>query len=86
MKKILFVTAVWCPACLLMRPRYQNWIKNETGWSLEELDFDENPVMVKQLNIGSTLPVAIVYDQHAEIKRIVGEVSEKELGIIFTSL
>jgi thiol-disulfide isomerase/thioredoxin len=86
MKKILFVTAVWCPTCLVMRPRYQNLVHNQPGWSLEELDFDENPVMIKQLNVGTTLPVAIVYEQQDEIRRIIGEVSAKELGIMFTSL
>jgi thiol-disulfide isomerase/thioredoxin len=86
MKKIIFVTAVWCPACLIMRPRYQDLARNQANWSLEELDFDENPVMIKQLNVGNTLPVAIVYEGQTELKRIVGEISEKELGIILTSL
>lgn len=79
MKKIILFTAIWCPSCLIMRPRYQALV-TAFDYRLEEVDFDDNSHLVKAYNIGKTLPVAIIIDdQLQEIKRIIGEVSPKKL-------
>ena len=77
MKKILLMTAVWCPSCLIMRPRYQAFVQKHPEFSFEEVDFDDNPTLVKKLGVGKTLPVAIVYAGEREVTRIIGEHSPK---------
>jgi len=70
-----------------MRPRYKELIKDNLLVNLEEIDFDDNPQLVKQYAIGDVLPVAIIFsDDGQEIKRIVGEVTSKKLHIIWSSL
>ena len=62
-----------------MRPRYQVLV-TELEYQLDEVDFDDNPDLVKAYKIGKTLPVAIIFDEKLqEIKRIIGEVSNKKL-------
>lgn len=87
MKKILLITAVWCPSCLIMRPRYQTLTREFDKISLEEIDFDENPSLIKQHHIGHVLPTAIIFDETGqELTRFIGEVSMKKLLETFSSL
>jgi len=80
MKKIILITALWCPSCLIMRPRYQTLVSSRDDLIMEEFDYDENPQLIKEKKIGSTLPVAIIYDEQGiEISRFVGEFSLKKL-------
>lgn len=80
MNKIILVTALWCPSCLIMRPRYQTVVSSRANLTMEEFDYDENPQIVKSKKISSTLPVAIIYDEQGrEILRLVGEISLKKL-------
>jgi len=87
MKKIMLFTAVWCPSCLIMRPRYQTIVREHPDIQLEEYDFDESPALIKQCAVGKTLPVAILFDsQKKEIDRYVGEISLKKLLDTFKSI
>jgi len=79
MRQIVLITAVWCPSCLIMRPRYQDYVKRHPGWQFTEIDFDESPNIVKQYGVGKTLPAAIVVSEGKELARVVGEQSVKEL-------
>ncbi len=80
MKKILLITAVWCPSCLIMRPRYQTLTREFDKISLEEIDFDENPSLIKQHHIGHVLPTAIIFDETGQERtRLIGEVPMKKL-------
>jgi len=81
MKKIILITALWCPSCLIMRPRYQTLVSSRDDLIMEEFDYDENPQLIKEKKIGSTLPVAIIYDEQGiEISRFIGEISLKKLA------
>ncbi len=81
MKKIILITALWCPSCLIMRPRYQTIVSSHDDLTIEEFDYDENPQLIKEKKIGSTLPVAIIYDEQGiEISRFIGEISLKKLA------
>ena len=80
--RLLLVSAIWCPSCIIMRPRYLEIAKNNK-LNIQELDFDDDEKQVDELNIGSTLPVLIVYQDDKEICRITGEKSKKELEGIF---
>ena len=70
--KILRLSAIWCPACLIMRPIYDK-IATDLNLETEELDYDMDEEAVAKLNVGSILPVAIIYDNNQELLRICGE-------------
>lgn len=71
--KLIRISAVWCPACLIMRSRLDKL--NTLFPSLEtiEYDYDLDEEIVSKYNIGTTLPVFILEDNGKEIKRIIGE-------------
>ena len=79
MKKILFISAVWCPACLIMRPRYHAVVKLHRDVQFIEIDFDDEKQLVDQYKIGTTLPVAIIFEDGRELGRIVGEIALTKL-------
>ncbi len=82
---IVLVTAIWCPSCIIMRPRYQKIIK-EMNIQCKEIDFDDDEQEVNDLNVGKTLPVCIIYKDNEEKQRIIGEKSEKEINKILKSI
>lgn len=77
--KLIRISAIWCPACLIMRPRLEK-IK-ETFPNLEQIeydyDFDED--IVKKFNVTDKLPVFILFDEDREITRIIGEKTVDEI-------
>ncbi len=77
--KMIFITSMWCPSCLIMRPRYRDVLKNYPQVEVIEYDFDEDTNIVNDYQIGKILPVAIFIDNNSEVKRIIGEKSPKEL-------
>ena len=80
MKEMILVSAIWCPSCLIMRPRYQKIAKELKIDKFTEYDFDDDEEEVKKFHLGKTLPVMLIFENGIEIKRIVGEKSLKELG------
>ena len=78
MKRIIRITAIWCPSCIIMKKRYDDVLK-EYDVELMDYDFDEDEALIKPYQIGSILPVAIIMDENHEIARIIGEKSLKEL-------
>ena len=83
--RIVRISAIWCPACLIMRPIYDEVVKKYNLES-EELDYDFNEEEVEKLNIGKKLPVAIIYDGDEEKTRICGEKKIKEIEEIIEGL
>jgi len=79
MKKILFISAIWCPTCLIMRSRYMKFVNDYDGWTFEEVDFDQNKAMIESLKVGIILPVAIIYHNDKEVNRLIGEITIKKL-------
>lgn len=78
MKKAMLVTALWCPSCLLMRPRYQ-YVLNYYGIDYEELDFDMDSEKYAPYQIGDTIPIFILLEDQQEVLRIIGEKSMADL-------
>lgn len=78
--KVLKIGAIWCPGCLVMRPRW-NEIEKEYSWlEVVNYDFDEDEEEVKKWNVGTTLPVFIFLDKNGtELLRLIGEQSKKKL-------
>lgn len=77
--RIILVTAIWCPTCLIMRPRYVTVIKKIPMADFTEFDYDTDADSIGPLKIGKILPVAIVQIDGNEVFRIIGEKSPKAL-------
>jgi thiol-disulfide isomerase/thioredoxin len=77
--KVLKFGAVWCPGCLVMRPRWEK-IEKENDWlKTEYFDVDEFPDMIEKYDL-QEYPTFIWFDKNEqEIERTQGEVSEVEL-------
>lgn len=71
--KIITVSAIWCPSCLIMRPRFESVAQKYSNIELKtyDLDFDEE---VLAYNVGHILPVFIIFDDKGtELGRLIGE-------------
>ena len=79
--KVLKFGAVWCPGCLVMKPRWQE-IEQDLPWlKTEYYDIDKNKDMAKKYNIESgTIPTFIFLDKNGnEFKRMHGEIDKDKL-------
>lgn len=83
--KLIKISSVWCPSCLIMNPRYMEIIETK-NIQYEEYDYDMDADIVEKYKVGDLLPVVIVLDDDKELTRIVGEKSKKELIKIFEDL
>lgn len=84
--KVIKIGAVWCPGCLVMKPRWKE-IEKENHWlKTEYFDFDNDKERVSKYKIESgNLPVFIFLDNKGnEFLRLTGEVSKEELVKIIT--
>ena len=78
--KVLKFGAVWCPGCIVMRPRWQE-IEKENPWlKTEYYDYDKDKAVVKMWNIDKDLPTFVFLDKKGnEFLRLHGEPSKEEL-------
>lgn len=78
--KVLKFGAVWCPGCLVMKPRWKK-IEQENPWvKTEYFEFDENKEMVEKYHIDKTLPVFVFLDKDGnEFLRLQGEIEKEKL-------
>ncbi|MCD6429490.1 thioredoxin family protein [bacterium] len=78
--KVLKFGAVWCPGCLVMRPKWEE-IEKELPWlETEYYDFDKDKDVVEKYKVNQNLPTFIFLDKEGnEILRLHGEVSKEEL-------
>jgi len=79
--KVIKIGAVWCPGCLVMRPRWRE-IEDEYLWlETEYFDFDQDSEKIKQYHVDSKiLPLFIFLDKTGkELTRLQGEPSKKEI-------
>ena len=61
--KLVKVSAMWCPACLIMRSRMD---KLNLDIEQVEYDYDLDDDIVKNYNVGDILPVFILFDGDKE--------------------
>ena len=73
MDKIVIVSAVWCPSCLLLKKHIKNLL-SEYDLDILLLDYDLDEEAVKELNVGDILPVIIYKD-----KRLIGEKTYEQI-------
>jgi len=78
--KVVKFGAVWCPGCLIMKPRWAE-IELENPWLQTEMhDFDIDKDAVSKYNIDKMLPVFVFLDKEGnEFLRLNGEVEKNKL-------
>lgn len=77
--KIIKISALWCPACLITNKAI-NKIKEEyKDIEVVELDYDYDEEEVSKYDPGTTLPVLIFMENDKEINRLIGEKDYKEI-------
>jgi len=74
--KLIKISAMWCPACLIMRN-----ILNNIDFNIEQIeyDYDMDEDIVNEYNVGEILPVLILVDNDKEVARLIGEKSKDEV-------
>jgi len=77
--KIIRVTAVWCPSCLVMRKTWKKWEEEYPNLDIIDYDYDMDEDIVAKYEVGTILPVLIREDNDIETKRLIGEKSMKDL-------
>ena len=85
MMKVIMITAIWCPSCIIMRSRYDELLKHYNITKIE-YDFDDDTDLITPFKIGSILPVVIFMKDQEEVLRITGEKSKKELTKLLEGL
>lgn len=78
MKKIVVISAVWCPSCLILKKHLKK-LKEEFNLEIESLDLDFDEDEVKQYNVGDKLPVIVSKIDNNEIDRLIGEKTYEEI-------
>lgn len=77
--KIIKISALWCPSCLIMNDIVNEAVK-DANTKLISYDFDLDQDIVEKYNIGDKLPVLIKLDDNDnEISRIIGEHTKSEI-------
>ena len=72
-KKVIIVTAVWCPSCLILKKNLKK-IEEEYNLEYELLDYDFDEEEVQKYDVGEKLPVIITKNN-----RLIGEKSYEEI-------
>lgn len=86
--KLVKISALWCPACLITNNNLDKIINNYPNLIVENMDYDFDEEEVSKYDVGDTLPVLIFFnDDGKEIRRLIGEKTkeelEKELGEVY---
>lgn len=77
--KVLTFGAVWCSGCLVMKPIWEEIIKENDWIEREYIDIDEKPEIAKKYDI-EEIPVFVFLDKDGkEIERMEGEFPKEEL-------
>ena len=78
MKKLVVISAVWCPSCLILNKHLKR-LNEDVKIDIEKLDFDLDEDEVEKYNVGEKLPVIILEHDNQEIDRLIGEKSYDEV-------
>jgi thiol-disulfide isomerase/thioredoxin len=78
MKKLLVVSAVWCPSCLILNKHLKK-LNEDIEIEITKLDYDLDEDIVEEYNVGEKLPVVILLDNDKEVSRLIGEKTYDEL-------
>ncbi|MBS8121477.1 thioredoxin family protein [Candidatus Vampirococcus lugosii] len=85
--KIVFVGAMWCASCFVMKPIMNDIKKEFENLDISFYDYDQDNKIVEKYNINDILPVIVFVDDNGnELKKLEGEYSKKELINIIQNL
>lgn len=76
--KIIKISAMWCPSCILMNNVFNRLKKAYPSIEFLEYDYDFDEEKVKPYNLGDVLPV-FIFEENMELERIQGEHSYEEI-------
>jgi thiol-disulfide isomerase/thioredoxin len=78
--KVLKFGAIWCPGCLIMKPRWKE-IETENSWlKTEYYEYDDNKEMVEKYKIDKILPTFVFLNKNGnEFLRLNGEIEKDKL-------
>ncbi len=82
MKKLLVVSAVWCPSCLILNKHLKK-LNEDIEIEITKLDYDLDEDIVEEYNVVEKLPVVILLDNDKEVSRLIGEKGNKDLEKFF---
>ncbi len=74
MAKVIIVSAVWCPSCLILKKNLKRLKEEYPNVEVETYDYDFDEDIVEQYAVGDKLPVMIYGDN-----RLIGEKSYEEI-------
>ena len=74
--KFVRISSTWCVSCIIMNKLWKKLKNTYNDFEYVELDYDMDDI--DEYNVGEILPVVIIYKDDIEVKRIIGEKSEKE--------
>lgn len=77
MRKIIIISAVWCPSCLILNKEIKNIRNDFPNIEIEKLDYDLDDI--EKYNVGNTLPAIILEENGIEINRLIGEKKYEEI-------
>ena len=72
--KIIKISAMWCPACLIMNKTWKKIKEEYTDIEIVNLDYDIDSLEVEKYEPGKILPVIIFIDKDKEVNRLIGEI------------
>ena len=72
--KIIKISAMWCPACLIMNKTWKKIKKIYPDIEIVNLDYDIDSLEVEKYEPGKILPVIIFIDKDKEVNRLIGEI------------
>lgn len=78
--KVLKFGAVWCPGCLVMKPKWRE-IEAENPWlETRYFEYDDSKEIVDKWRVSKNLPVFIFLNKgDEEITRLSGEPSKVDI-------
>ncbi len=74
MKKMIVISAVWCPSCLILKKDLKRLKEEYNDIEIEMLDYDFDEEEVEKYNVGEKLPVIICGEN-----RLIGEKKYDEI-------
>lgn len=74
MRSFMYFSGQWCGPCKIVSPMMDTL---STTHSVEKIDVDQNTTLAEQYNVRN-IPTVIVFENGAEVKRLVGVQSSVE--------
>ena len=75
--KLVRISSSWCVSCIVMNKVWKKIQEKYPEYEYVEYDYDIDDV--SEYNVGNILPVIIIYKDNKELKRIIGEKTEKDI-------